>query len=178
MNKKFAFLGVFAVSAILMAALALPMGIVSADTTDTNDTFITKLAEKLGISESDVRSAVDSVRDEIRSEKDSETKNKISEAVINGTLTNRQADILNALIDNRVELAIGERPDLSGLTREERRLQMETFRSEREQKEVDLLNKAGLETSLEEVREAKEAAKSADIMMGFGRRGHGGLRGL
>lgn len=173
MNKKFIYAGV--ATAALGAAVILPLA-VSADTTPTNaqTTFVQKLAEKLGLSTDTVQNAVSATRTEIQADRQAEREAAITQAVSDGTLTQRQADILNAIEtamhnirDNNTQ-SKGE--SMRDLTPEERRTQMDT-------ELVTALNDAGLNTTAEEVQAAREAAHSADILPGFGGPGEHGPRG-
>lgn len=167
---------VFALAgAMLIGTLALiPVGIVSAQTmTQNGSTFIQKLAAKLGLSEDVVQQAVNSTHDELRDEMEVKHAEELTSAVEDGKLTQRQSDLLNAVADIRQSLkdeSFAQRPaDLNDLTHEERQAQHETLRNEMDQKLVDALNANGLNTTIDELREAMTAGREAGIGFGMGR---------
>jgi len=178
MNKNLVALGLVGILG-LAGAIAIPI-IVSADDTTTSNvsSFVQKLADKLGVDQTTVQVAVDSARSDIKTEMDAQVATEISDAVIAGTLTQRQADILNAVKELELGLGFGSnRPDMSafqGLTQEERQAQMQQSRVEREQSIVDQLNESGLNTTVEELQSSQEAARDAGIRVNGGR-GFGGF---
>lgn len=177
MNKKL-LLGAIGIAAIGVIGVVAPTLAYAATDTTTQSTFIEKLAAKLGIDTTTVQTAVDATRSEIKSEIDATRKTEIAQAVTGGKITQRQADILIA------EMSIeptkpddSTRPDFSTMTEEERKAAMETMKTEREQAEVDALNNAGLNTTLEEVQATRTAAQSAGLAKGPGMGRHGGFGG-
>ncbi len=167
----------------LGTAVLLPVA-VSADQISTTgqDTFIQKLAAKLGLTEEVVETAVTSTRDEMKTEIDTARATAITDAVTAGTLTQRQADILNAIDDAQESIRSSKTQEdmqsMRDLTPDERKTQMD-------EELLAALNDAGLNTTADEVSAAREAAQSADIMvggprggMGEGRGGFGGPGGL
>jgi len=152
----------------LGAVTLVPIGLVSAQvSTQANTTFVAKLAERLGISQDTVQTAVDSTKKELKTERDAQRTEAIAQAVTNGKLTQRQADILNKMDEARDSLRDSmtkqerqaEREADKDLTKEERKAKMET-------QLVDTLNQSGLNTNAEEVTATIEAAKNADILKG------------
>lgn len=173
---------VFALAGLmLMGTLALiPVGIVSAQTvTQEGSTFIQKLAAKLGLSEDVVQEAVNATHDELHSEMVAKREEALSSAVDEGKLTQRQADLLQAVSDLRLEIkgeVFGARPEeLDSLTREERQAQHEAMRDEMDQKLVDALNANGLNTTINELREAMTAEREAGIGFGMFKMHRGGF---
>lgn len=162
MNKKYLVAGIATLA--LGASVMLPLA-VSANDTNPDTTFIEKLASKLGISVDSVESAVSETREEIHAERVAQREEDISTAVSNGTLTQRQSDILNAIDDAMFSLRGSKSEEDRGafrdLTPEERRTQMETDL-------VNALNEAGLNTNSEELESTRTAARNAGVLEGFG----------
>lgn len=164
-----------------VGALGLSVGfaplIISAQTTDSNvTTFVQRLAEKLGLSQDVVESALTSVRDDVRTERETERRSQINTALSEGKLTQREADVLIAIID--LDLEKPSREDINefrDLSREERQAKREEFRGEREQEILTGLNANGLNVTLEELQSIKEAAKEAGIVKMEGRFGRRGI---
>lgn len=170
MNKKLIIAGFLSTGVATMAAFAAPGLVAAQANVNVEDAFVQKLAVKLGIDEEAVQTAVQSTREEIRSEKDAELEAEINTAVSEGKITQRQADILTAMLDYRPETPQNtERPaDFDSLTKEERQAAMEARRTEMQQSQLNALNEAGLNTSLDELQSAQEAARDAGIRFGFG----------
>jgi len=180
MNKRLVALGLVGTLG-LAGAISVPIIISADDTTETDVSgFVQKLAGNLGLDQSVVQSAFDSTHAQIRSEVKAEVTTEIVNAVTAGTLTQRQADILTAVQNLEMNPpAEAGRPENAGQgnsTHEERQSQMEQMRAERHQSIVDQLNESGLNTTVDELEAAQEAAKSAEVrlMGGFGERGMGG----
>ncbi len=150
---------------------------VAAQESSTNDsTFIQRLAEKLGIAESDVETAVTDIRSENQVEREAEMQAKIDAAVADGTITSRQAEILEAMKTVRENLDI-EKPDRSefeNLTQEERQALMEEHKAERDAEVLAALNEAGLDVTQDELDELHTVMKEAGL---GGPRGGQGPRG-
>lgn len=167
------------IAAIGSVAALAPLAVYAAETTtNPQDSFIQKLAEKLGIDVTTVQTAFDSTQDEIRTEMEAQQAEEIAQAVTDGTLTQRQADILNGISDamERLKPETGEAPtdvkeDLSDLTEEERDAKFQEMRDAHDQELVDALNEAGLNTTLEEVQSTQQAARDAGIRAGMHMRG-------
>lgn len=178
--KKKQILGAIGIAAIGTFGVIAPTLAYAATDTNTTNTFVEKLAAKLGIDVTTVQTAFDTTHDEIKSERDTERKAEIAQAVTDGTLTQRQADILYAMMDYQPEkpTEISSKEDLSSLTEEERKAKFDEIKTERDEAQVDALNNAGLNTTLEEVQSTMEAAQSAGLAKGpgFGRGGPGGPR--
>lgn len=177
-SKKQMFAGALASSVLGLSLLVPGVAMANAANTDTAmSTFVQKLAIKLGVDESKVKSAFTEVHDYIKSEKDAEYKTKLADAVESGKLTQRQADILTALLDIKPEEPSEDtKPqDLSNLTEDERKARMEKIRTKMLEEIVTKLNEKGLNTNAEEVKAAQETARSAGLKGGFvmGKR-HGG----
>lgn len=181
MNKRAIIAGAVGTGLLGISAF-LPLALSAQNADSAKTTFVQKLAEKLGLDQSNVQTAVDEIRTEVNSEKQAERKVEITQAVTNGKLTQRQADILFAVMDVEFEKPShenkSEENSLSDETSQSENFEdwMETQRAEREQKIVDTLNAAGLNTTLEELKATQDAAKSANLRIGFGE-GHRGAPG-
>lgn len=138
-----------------LAALSMPLGVLAQDAT-TADSFITILASKLGLQSDVVEQAVTETRSEIRSTMEEEHKAEIDTAVTDGLLTQRQGDLLKGLIDNRPDTII--EPDFSDSSKTKGQVMAES--------EVELLNNAGFNTTVQELQEAKEAARESGVERG------------
>lgn len=186
MNKKLIVAtGAIGIGTLGAMGLVVPAGLVYAAQNDAQvSTFVQKLAAQLGIDQSKVQTAVDTARTEMRSERITTTKAEITQAVKGGKLTQRQADILNALLDIEQTEGSGQRSenapkreDLSGLTAAERQAKMQELKSQREQTQVDELNAKGLNTTVAEFESTMTAARDQKIFIGFGGMGMGrGMR--
>jgi len=163
--KKKLLLGAIGIAAIGGIGLIAPTLAYAATDSTTPSTFVTKLAEKLGIDVTTVQNAVDSTKTDIKAERDAERKIEIAQAVTDGKLTQRQADILNAMMDVEPSKPADDttKSDLSTMTEEERKEAMDAFKTEREQTMVDALNNAGLNTTLEEVQSTLKVAHDAGL---------------
>lgn len=156
-------------------AILLPLGVMAQNADTGTNTFITTLAEKLGISEDKLETALDETHDQMHTQREEEMQASIDEAVANGDLTQRQADLLEAMHtyreENRPEK--GELADeFEGLTHEEMHDKMEELRDEREEDMLAALNDQGLNTNQEELDELHEAMQDLDLLPG--RPGHRG----
>ena len=175
-------------------AAIVPLAVYAAETTtNPQDSFVQKLAEKLGIDATTVEDAVESAHEDMRAEMEAKREEEINQAVTDGKLTQRQADILLAIDDAMESLkteagtepTVIQKEDLSDLSEEEREAKLEEFRAAHDQELVDALNEAGLNTTIEELQAAQDAARDADVGFGFsvkvdgpiGPGGHGFAKG-
>ncbi|MFS8130365.1 MAG: hypothetical protein ACMG57_00135 [Candidatus Dojkabacteria bacterium] len=167
--KKKLLLGAIGIAVIGAIGAIAPTLAYAATNSTTPSTFVTKLAEKLGIDVTTVQTAVDSTKTDIKADNDATRKTEIAQAVTDGKLTQRQADILIAQMDIQLTKPDDStRPDFSTMTEEQRKAAMETMKTEREQAEVDALNAKGLATTLEEVQATRSAAQTAGLAKGPG----------
>lgn len=173
MNKKLLLFGV--VGSIGMGAAAILPIAVSAQLAQNEGatTFVQQLAAKLGIDQATVQTAFDSVQSDMKAERDAKADAEIAQAVTDGKITQRQADILNGL--QEIELVKPEegtmptREEMESMTDEEREAQRTAIETEMTQKVVDSLNAAGLNTNADEVKATREAAREANLnILGFG----------
>lgn len=136
----------------------------SADRT-IQDTFVSTLAQKLGVTEEKVETALTETREVIHEERETAREAAIATALENGDLTQKEVDILNAMHEIREEirakaLEAGERPQRPGSL-----VDM-----------VDELNEAGIKVTEEELDALHEKIQELDL--GFGRRGGGRGMGM
>lgn len=176
MNKKIMALGI--VGTLGLAGVILVPLAVSAATTTTNTTvseFVQQLAAKLGIDQGTVQTAVDSVKTDMKATRDAQVKADIATAVTNSKLTQRQADLLIAQMGVQLDPPTKDtQVDPSTLTEAQRQAQMQANRTAREQAMVDKLNASGLNTTVDELKAAEDAARTAGIRMMGGRGEFGG----
>ena len=184
MNKKLVIASVLGTGVLAVGAL-VPIAVFAQTATDSTSvsTFVQKLADKLGIDQNTVQTALDSVKTDMQAERVAQFKTDVSQAVTDGKLTQRQADILLGVEDVMPTLA---KPipdtsvDLSTLTEDQRKAQMDTMRTQMDQSIVDALNAKGLATTVSELQSAQDAARTAGLRAGFGGhvRGPGGEFGF
>lgn len=141
-----------------------------------NDTFVSRIAEKLGLAEEEVVEVVDDLREDMQAQRQAQRVQAITQAMEEGKLTDRQAQILDAMED----LEITGRPDdwdqWHEYTPEQREQLREARREAREQQIRDALyNDFGLKVSQEEMNELHEVMLEEGIGM-YGRRGEKGLQ--
>jgi hypothetical protein len=141
-----------------------------------NDTFVSRIAEKLGLAEEEVVEVVDDLREDMQAQRQAQRVQAITQAMEEGKLTDRQAQILDAMED----LEITGRPDdwdqWHEYTPEQREQLREARREAREQQIRDALyNDFGLKVSQEELDELHEVMLEEGIGM-YGRRGEKGLQ--
>lgn len=183
MNKKLvAAASIFAVGAGLVA-----VSFVSAQVANSNqDKFVSVLAEKLGIEETTVQTAVVSTREVMNEERQAQMAEEIATAVSEGKIIQKQADIQNAIHEIMEEkkeagdFQNGKPADFEEvkyMTQEERQAFMESKRAERHSALVAELNEKGLNTSLEEVTATREALREAGIAGPRGPMGGQGMGG-
>ena len=168
--------GVVAVTAFGLA-LAIPVGVMAQNSTDSSTSFVEMLAEKLGINQDTLQTALDETREARHEERVAEMEAKINDAVEAGDLTARQAELLAAMRTYREENR-PERPQFDesfrDMTREERQAQMEQRHEEMQQEMVDALNEQGLNTNSDELEELRDAMKELGFGGRKGRMGPGG----
>jgi len=157
--------------AVLLSGLMVGNAVYADDTASkTIPAFIQSVADKVGVNSSDLFNAMEEVRTEEREEMRIENEEKISEAVSNGELTERQSELLDAMHEimdtERQEMIVnGEKP----------RGTMRDIRDEM----VTLLNEAGLNTTQEEVDELHTTLQTLGIGGGMqGGRGIGKGNGM
>lgn len=159
--------------AIILGGSALALPTLAQATATGNENFVQLLAQKLGVEQSKVETAVDQVRESLHETKEAEMKAAIEAAVKEGKLTVRQATILDRMHGIREEqrekaLAAGERPAAGRGTLEERQADM-----------ISDLKSAGLEVSAQELTQLREAMRELKLGgRGMGEKGFGGQRGI
>lgn len=115
-------------------ATALGSGVLYAQTAPDNGdtTFIQKLAQKLGISEDKVSSAVTEIRSEAQADREKAYEDKLTAAVTSGELTEAQKQlILNKHKEMKANRTT-EMEAMKNMTNEQRKAAMESKRTELE----------------------------------------------
>jgi hypothetical protein len=141
-----------------------------------SDTFVSRLAEKLGVSEEDVSTVIDDVHEEFQAERQAERAEIVTEALDDGKLTEKQAEILDALEDINVN---GGRPEdweeWKDYTPEQREALRDARQELIQQERIDALYDQGLEVTQEEMDELHDVMQELGIGM-YGQRGEKGPR--
>lgn len=96
-----------------------------------HDTFVSELAQRLGVSQQDVSSAMDEIHSEHQQEMATQFNDRLDEAVANGELTSQQKDLILQKHDEMVEQH-QNREEWQNLEPQERQEQMQTKRDELE----------------------------------------------
>lgn len=116
------------------------------------------------------------VRIEHFEEREAERAEIVVEAVEDGTLTQRQAEILHAMAELRPVGGRGLFGAGRDLSEEEREALREEMREQRDQSMLDQLNEAGLDVTEEELQELREVREELGLMGKQSRRGgQGGM---
>ncbi|MDD3475149.1 MAG: hypothetical protein PHP08_04640 [Candidatus Dojkabacteria bacterium] len=139
-----------------------------------NDTFTSKLAEKLGVDDEEVATVIEDVREEMQAERQAERDEAIIEALDNGDLTEKQAEILNAMED--IDIDRGKPEDWEewkDYTPEQREALRDARDEIRQQEIIDALYEQGLEVTSDELDELKDVLQELGIGM-YGYMGEGG----
>jgi hypothetical protein len=161
MNKKLLTLSAVALSSALVLGGVMYGGKVLAQTgSSIHDTFVSTLAGKLGVSETKLETALTETRTVVHEQREVEREAAIATALKDKKITQREADILNAMHEIREE------------TRESR---MEGGNRGQRKGMVNMLedlNKKGLKVTQEELDNLHE--KMIDLNLGMGgKRGRG-----
>lgn len=165
--------------AIIGAGIALFVpNTISAQQADEDTSFIQQLAERLGISESEVETAVTEIREERRAERQAEVQARIDEAVENGDLSQDEADLIAALqeVKGSVDFEKPELPEnFDELTDEERQALKDEFKADAQEAVLEALADAGYDVSAGELEDLRETMK--ELGLGRGQGGEKGPRG-
>ena len=86
---------------VLIAAGAVGIGVTKADDTEGYPSIVERLVEQFGLDQGEVEAVFDSVRDEKHEMMRTSMEKKLSEAVIDGVLTEEQKQ---ALLDKKAEM--------------------------------------------------------------------------
>lgn len=140
-----------------------------------NESFITRMAEKLGIESSEVVEVVEDLREDMHEERQAQRVEAITQAVEEGKLTEKQAQILDAMEDIGRKGRPEDIEEWREYTPEQREALREARRETRQQEIKDGLYEQGLEVSQEELDELYEIMLEEGIGM-YGRRGEKGLQ--
>ncbi|MCA9383098.1 hypothetical protein KC909_01915 [Candidatus Dojkabacteria bacterium] len=193
MNNKLKTLIITGAAVGITGMGVIGLGVTAAQAQMNNDSFVSSLASKLGVSEDQVQTAISETKDEMQAERQAEREQAISDAVDNGDLTDRQADILAALEeihqekhDEMMDMTEEERQALreekqaefEDLTAEEREAQKDQMHEERQAEILDALSEKGLDVTADELDELHDAMESLGIHEGKGPGGKGGPGGM
>lgn len=115
-------------------ATALGSGVLYAQTAPDGGatTFIQKLAQKLGISEDKVSSAVTEIRSEAQADRQKAYEEKLSAAVTSGELTEAQKQLILTKHKEMIAARESTMESMKDMTHEERHAAMESKRTELE----------------------------------------------
>lgn len=94
------------------------------------DNLMDKLVSRFNLNKDEVQAVFDEDRDEREAERTQDMADKITEAVTEGTLTQEQADALNAKIAELREQRKADREQMKDLSREERQSLLKSRRNE------------------------------------------------
>jgi len=111
------------------------------------DTFVSIIANKLGVSENEVESAIEETRSEMKESIEKERREKIDSAVENEDLTERQAELLSAMHEIRSE-------NFEDGQRQKGRVMKDSI--------LEDLNEKGLEVTQEELDDLRDAMLDID----------------
>jgi DNA-binding MarR family transcriptional regulator len=168
MNKK-QITTVAAVAGVITmgGAIFLPLSVQAWRGSGNDSGFAAELAERLDLDESQISEAIQSIKDERQLEREAEIQSIIMESVSNGEITERQAELLQAIREVREELHEDQEflspEDRSQLTEEDREL----LKEQREAAILDALNERELDVTSSELEELREIMNE----LGFGRKG-------
>jgi hypothetical protein len=157
--------------AVILLALGIGAGTVYAESNGLRMGFRAELAEKLDMDVDELDGIMEEIRSEHRVEMQAERAELILQAIEDGKLTDRQAEILSAMQDispgGKGMFGAG-----SGMTEQERENLRNQMREERETRMIDMLNEQGLDVTHEEISELKELK----LELGLGGEMHRGGR--
>ena len=140
-----------------------------------SDSFFSRLASQLGLEEEEVVDVVDDIRNDMQAERQAERVEIITQALDNGNLSERQAEILNAMEDIKPVGRSDDWEEWKDYTPEQREALREAREETRKQDIIDALyNDYGLEVSQEEMDELHNTMMDLGIGM-YGKRGDKGL---
>lgn len=117
----------------------------------TNDTFISRVAQKLGIEQNEVVEVVEDLREDMQAQREAQRAEAITEAMENEKLTERQAEILNAMEDLKQTGRPDDWDQWHEYTPEQREQLREARREARETQMREALYEQGLEVTKEEM---------------------------
>jgi len=144
---------------VLGAGLLFPT-LVSAD--ENGDTFIQRFAERFNVSEDEVEGVVQEMREEHREERQEEREDIVSSALDDGSLTEKQGEILSVMAQVRDQ----ERESEDFVPGEGMR-----NREERHEEMLGTLVEEGLDVTQEELNDLRDTTR--DLGLGGGGNGLG-----
>lgn len=135
---------------------------------NSSDTFVQRLAEKLNLSEAEVDSVLEEVRGEHREERQVEREEIVSSALEDGSLTERQGELVQAMNQIREE----ERASEDFVPGEGMRNM-----GENHENMITALNTEGLDVTEEELDTLRDSMQEIGLGMGNGMGGGNGIGG-
>lgn len=134
---------------LLIAATVATIGVIGAGTTafahaeeQTNSggsSLVDRLAEKFNLNRDEVKAVFDAERKEHQAERAQDVKDRLTDAVKNGALTQEQADHIQAVLDEIKALRGDTTPkELSDDVRDQIRDKMDELRTWAEENEIDM----------------------------------------
>ncbi len=141
-----------------------------------NETIITRMAQKLGLESEEIVEVVEDIRADMQAERQAQRAEAVTQAMEDGKLTDRQAQILDAMEDLEVTGRPDDWEEWHEYTHEQKEELREARREARQnQVREALYTEQGLEVSQEEMDELHEIMLEEGIGM-YGRREERGLR--
>jgi hypothetical protein len=147
---------------LLVSGIAVS-SVYAQDATTQGDTIVSKIAQKLGISEDKVQTAFDESRNEIHTDRVAQREVELSSALDSGDITERQYEIADTMQEIRDENFDSSTPRKG------------SFQGDM----LDLLNEKGLDVTEEELQELRDVMRELDLVggprggeMGMGRGMH------
>jgi hypothetical protein len=149
---------------------------INAQELDTSSNpFFQKIAEKLGVDESEFVGVVEEIRDEMKTEREAERAEIITKALEDGTLTEKQGEILNVLEDLKPSEKPEDIEEWKDYTQEQREALRESRQEARQSEVLNSLSEAGLEVTQDEIDELHTIMEELDLGVkerGMGMRMH------
>jgi hypothetical protein len=160
---------------LVTSGLFFANGVSAEELIESEDSFISRLSEKLGLKESEVVDVIENVHEEIQTERQAERAEVIVKALDEGKLTEREAEILNAMENIRMERGRSEDiDDWREYTPEQREALRDARHEVRQQEMRDALYNQGLQVDQDEMDKLHEKMLELGIGM-YGKRGEKGL---
>jgi hypothetical protein len=160
---------------LVTSGIFFASGVAAEDLVDSEDSFISRLSDKLGLKESEVVNVIEDVQGELQAERQAERAELITKALDEGKLTEKEAEILDAMEDIRTEKGRPEDiEDWKEYTPEQREALRDARRELRQEETRDSLYNLGLDVTEEEMDDLHEKMLDLEIGM-YGRRGERGF---
>jgi hypothetical protein len=139
-----------AAGTLLIVGGVAATSVFAAEGTTQRDTIVSKIAEKLGISEDKVQTAFDESRDEVHTDMVAQREEDTQTALDSGDITERQYQIAEAMQEIREENFDSSTPR----------------KGEFQGDMLDLLNEKGLDVTEDELQELRDVMRDLDLVGG------------